>query len=80
MSDQAVRLENWQVINNSGEKKAYLCGEVYGHPRLPDGRLVTTSAVIELHDDTAVTRSGTVYRLGKQREQAFNKAVPCVSA
>src|SRR5271156_5007942 len=43
----------------------YLHGEVYGHPRLTDGRMVTTSSVIKLRDDVAVTQSGTIYRLGK---------------
>jgi hypothetical protein len=79
MSEQAVRLENWEVMSNPWKMKAYLCGEVYGHPRLPDGYVVTTSAVVEVHDDVAVTKSGTVYHLGKQKKQAVSAAIPCLS-
>ena len=79
MSEQAVRLENWEMISNPWKMKQYLHGEVYGHPRLPDGRLVTTSAVIELHDNVAVTKSGTIYQLGRQRKQTVAAAIPCLS-
>lgn len=79
MSEQVVRLENREVFNNPWKMQRYLHGELYGHPRLPDGRAVTTSSVIELRDDVAVTKSGTIYRLGKQRKQTINAAIPCLS-
>ncbi len=79
MSEQTVRLENWEVFDNSWKMKRYLHGEVYGHPRLPDGRMVMTSSVIELRDDVAVTQSGTIYRLGKQRKRTINATIPCLS-
>ena len=80
MSEQAVRIENWEVFSNPWRMKQYLRGEVYGHPRLADGRVVTTSAVIELRDDVAVTKSGTIYQLGKRKTQAIDAAIPCLSA
>ncbi len=41
----------------------YLVGQVYGHPRQPDGALVTTSAVVRRDGCVAVTASGTQYEL-----------------
>jgi hypothetical protein len=79
MSNQVIRIENWEVITNPFKMKQYLHGEVYGHPEFQDGRAVTTSSLMDLRDDVAVTKSGTVYRLGKRKNQAFNKAIPCLS-
>ena len=66
MSTQGVRIENWVVFTHFGNAKQHLRGHVYGHPAYLDGQLMTTSAVIELDDNAAVTTSGTVYRLGRR--------------
>jgi hypothetical protein len=79
MLDQTVRIENWEVVINLGQAKQYLHGEVYGHPHFPDGHTVTTSGLIDWHDDVAVTKSGTIYQLGKRRKQILNTAIPCLS-
>ncbi len=67
-----IRIENWEIITLPWEKKHSLHGQVYGHPRVPDGNSVTTSILRDLREDTAVTNSGTVYLLGKRKEQPFN--------
>jgi hypothetical protein len=79
MSDQSVRIENWEVVTIPWQSKQYLHGEVYGHPQFPDGHTVTTSRVIDLSDEMAVTKSGTVYRLGRRKKPALKSAVPCLS-
>jgi hypothetical protein len=79
MSDKTIRIENWEVITNPFTMKRYLHGEVYGHPEFTDGRTVTTSTLMELREYVALTKSGTVYQLGKRKSQAFNKAIPCLS-
>jgi hypothetical protein len=79
MSDQSVRIENWEVVTLPWQSKQYLHGEVYGHPHFSDGHTVTTSRLIDLSDETAVTKSGTVYRLGRRRKPALKSAVPCLS-
>ena len=58
MSEQAVRIENWEVFTNPWKMQRYLHGEVYGHLRHPDGRIITTSAVTELREDVAMTKPG----------------------
>ena len=75
MSDQVVRLENWEVSVNPWKMTRYLHGEVHGHPRHPDGRIITTSAVIELRADVATTKSGTIYHLGKHRVRSVNATI-----
>jgi hypothetical protein len=73
MADQTTRIEDWEVISLPGESKHRLKGEVFGHPRIPDGKKVTTSFVMNVCDDVAVTTSGTIYHLGKPKDQ------PCLS-
>jgi hypothetical protein len=46
-------------------RHAVLAGEVYGHPRFPDGYPVKTSAVEKVEGRLITTRGGTVYRLGR---------------
>lgn len=40
-------------------------GLVWNHPTLKDGTLITTSQVIEFHGGRIVTRSGSIYLLGR---------------
>jgi hypothetical protein len=40
-------------------------GVVWNHPRLRDGTLITTSAIVELRGGRIVTRSGSTYELGR---------------
>jgi hypothetical protein len=76
MSDQTIRIENWEVVTNRWNMKKCLHGEVEGHPRFPNGSLVTTSMLMELRDKVAVTKSGTIYQLGRRRTQDFNTTIP----
>jgi len=69
MESQTIRIENWEVITLPWESRHSLQGEVFGHPRYPNGKRVTTSVLKDLHDDVAVTNSGTVYLLGKPKER-----------
>jgi hypothetical protein len=79
MSDQTIRIENWEVVTNPRNMKQWLHGEVQGHPRFPNGSLVTTSILMELRDEVAVTKSGTIYQLGRRRKKHFNTTIPCLS-
>lgn len=46
-----------------------LAGDVYRHPRFPDGHPVKTSAIVGVNGRLITTKSGTVYKLGRiQRE------------
>lgn len=65
-----IKMHNWLI----GGKEAYsppedqvkvIQGEVYGHPRFPDGHKINTSALIECWSRTAVSKSGTRYVLGR---------------
>ena len=79
MPEQTIRIENWEVIINPCKMKQYLRGEVYGHPNFSDGQTVTSSGLMELRDDVAVTKSGTIYHLGKRKKQSLNAAILCLS-
>ena len=78
ISEQKIQIENWEVIINPWKMKQYFRREVYGHPNFSDGQTVTSSGLVELRDDVAMTKSGTV-QLGKRRKQDLNKPIPCLS-
>jgi len=68
-----IRLENWSVcmykdsIYDSPETQVkYLQGDVYGHPRFPDGKNISSSTLIllDIENNCAKTRN-TEYTLGK---------------
>lgn len=40
-------------------------GLVWNHPTLKDGTLITTSQIMEFHGGRIVTRSGSIYLLGR---------------
>ena len=68
-----MRIENWSVVNvlpseysapETGQPSLY--GQVFGHPEFLDGTFVTTSRITgKNHVDEILTRSGSVYSLGK---------------
>lgn len=59
-----IRIENWAVVWDQR-----LNGEVYGHPRFPEGKVVTTSPIVKYdkEQNTFRTQSGSVYQLGEPR-------------
>jgi len=61
----APLLEGW-IITCISESRFVLEGVVTGHPRLPDGHLVSTSVIVSLaHDDTWARTVSRYYRLGR---------------
>lgn len=66
-----VRLENWSIIRSYDPYKppeaqpAVLVGVCYGHPQLPDGEKIKTSAIQEFILSTEVRTQNTVYILGE---------------
>jgi len=59
-----MRLENWK-IQTGFAGKLYAVGGVFGHPRFPDGHLVTTSSIVGGKHGCIITKSGSCYSLGK---------------
>lgn len=75
-------LENWSVVYhvNSPYDAPELWGRalhgfVYGHPRIPDGKEVTTSKIVGISERKILTNSGTAYTLGKVDEK-YEKLFP----
>ena len=71
-----MRLENWCLVH--GEINPYLppemqthviSGNVFGNPKFPGGKLITTSTIIKVENGIAYTQSGSEYELGKVDEQ-----------
>lgn len=63
---QHARLENWS-FGRSLSGRLVLTGQVFGHPKGPDGGHLTTSRVIvlDLNKMICITMN-TEYKLGKQ--------------
>jgi len=64
-----MKLENWSITHGlykAPEQGGRLVGNVYGHPRHFDGKLVRTSRVVEVDPvaQTVRTHSGSIYELG----------------
>jgi hypothetical protein len=73
MKQGTITLQNWSCFS-TGSNDPYLapelatlriCGEAYGHPKSQDGQYVRTSSVVQVDGREVITRSGSVYRLGK---------------
>lgn len=63
---EAVFIENWDVHASDREPLPYLSGVSLGHPRIPDGRVMTTSPVLWLDADAKLARTvSRWYRLGE---------------
>jgi hypothetical protein len=69
-----IRIENWAVVADASNPYTppecigkCLVGEVFGHPRFPDGSKVQTGQLIDLdlNSNRASTESGSEYSLGK---------------
>ena len=67
-SGLVVKIQNWSISNTRPyDPPGYsiaLGGAVYGHPRFPEGHLVTTSS-IRSSEGRLVTTGSTKYRLGR---------------
>lgn len=46
-----------------------LAGEVYGHPRFPDGKSVKTSSIVAVNGRRVTTAGGTTYLLGRVQKE-----------
>jgi hypothetical protein len=72
-----VYLENWGVTTHPYYPVSEPClyGVASGHPRFRDGETITSSSPIkELRGRRVITRSGTVYQLGKPDPNALTAA------
>ena len=57
-------LKNWDVIKVYGNKYyTKICGEVYGHPKFPDGTFVFTSKIEKTEGRKVYTHYKSVYLL-----------------
>lgn len=72
-SKRVVRLECWSVRQGPDAEVYYqapeliikqLHGRCYGHPRIADGELVTTSPIVSVFGRMVCTKTGTSYLLG----------------
>ncbi len=71
----AVLLQNWFVRFRHADDRAYylapelnykvIAGDVYRHPRFPDGHSVKTSRIVSVEGRRVTTSGGTVYLLGR---------------
>ena len=63
------RLKNWSVRSDFSSLNQ-LWGNVYGHPRFEDGKLVSTSYITDIKEvgdhKEVTTFSGSVYHLYKE--------------
>lgn len=59
-----VRIENWEEQCLFGF--SILKGNVYGHPKCPDGQLVWTSKIVSEDFPYSVETENTIYVLGNQ--------------
>ncbi len=71
-----VRLEYWGVTNHPQYPRTEPClrGRAYGHPRFAEGEVIITEPVTELRAGHVLTRSGTLYELGKLDLDALSDA------
>lgn len=70
------RLENWEYHETSDPQwgRAHvLSGDPYGHPRLPDGKSVTTSRILGKRGSLVETQN-TLYDLGKHSGEGLGRA------
>ncbi len=68
------RLENWSIQVHLGQYKSpkgdgstmYLCGNIYGHEVITNGRRIKSSKITELDiNDRMARTSDAIYRLGR---------------
>ena len=68
------RVENWSIQVHLGQFKAprcvgsaiYLCGNIYGHEFITNGRRIKSSKITELDMSDKIARTtDSIYRLGR---------------
>jgi hypothetical protein len=68
------RVENWSIQVHLGQYKSpkyagstiYLCGNIYGHQLITNGRRIKSSKIIELDINDRIARTAdAIYRLGR---------------
>lgn len=64
-----VSIVSWRLLHSDAgpytapeERTSHLRGQVFGHPRKPDGMVVTTSAIVSV-DGRMVQTTNTLYEL-----------------
>lgn len=67
-----MKIDNWCVVYSHHDQYTaperitqHLNGNVSGHPLLPDGKSITTTAIVGKMGDSIVTKSGSIYELGQ---------------
>jgi hypothetical protein len=67
-----IKIEDWTVIHRTVSpllaaegRTLHLKGRVWNHPRWPAGGAATTSPVVGRLGNLIMTKSGSVYELGK---------------
>lgn len=69
------KLNNWSVVINNSPEFDSLHGNVSGHPKIPDGSLVTTSPIARSSDDGCIITKNTTYELG-EIDSEYEKLYP----
>jgi len=68
------RVENWSLQVHFGQYKSpkytgstiYLCGNIYGHEYISNGKRIKSSKIIELDiNDKIIRTTDAIYRLGR---------------
>lgn len=76
------RLKNWAIIY--AIKNPFLApelnfkiltGNVYDHPKFPDGAVIATSKIVSSNGLDVTTKSGTVYTLDGPAHKEFEELV-----
>ena len=73
MTRTIYKLENWSVGCEPDSylppemQTQFLCGEVYNHPKYPNGHRIKTSCIVDVLEDLVWTRN-SLYRLGVAAE------------
>lgn len=61
-----MRIENWSLVIVGQDETQSLTGQVFGHPRFSDGKIVTTSLIVGKNNrNEIITKSGNFYELGR---------------
>lgn len=64
---QKAKLEDWYVGSDN-----LLHGNVYGHPKIPDGEFITTSRIVTLNSENGEAETlNTNYKLGSPKRFIF---------
>jgi len=72
MGTELKTLDNYRLYKRYSrthdKEMTYAIGKVYKDTRFPDGSLITTTAIVNFQGDTIETTSGSIYRLGKEKQ------------